>query len=351
MYAGAELATAVLGAFGVGAFISRWLGAWFALRASPRAVVSLGLAATGTALILLLLAEGPVAKVGAAALVGSAFEIHEPITYEAFARACSGVERRRAYSLLGTVVLAAGAFAGLMATVLLPLGIRWLIIADAATCLAAAVVSWSRLPREQQAPRPERPGIQWKPPARLVRLTVAGTLFSLGYLAVIMFVPLSLLERGAATWVPGVILMLAAVASPLLSAARDRLPLHPNRSHGLEIGLVISAVLAAGMAIPTGVVSLSGVYVLWVAVSSRLLGGWSARVADQAPPPDRTFWFAFHGSSWAIAQPAVPGLAALLSPLLPKTSDAALLIAPLALALSAVLLLPIAVPQEDQASR
>ncbi|MGW7454697.1 hypothetical protein [Streptomyces sp. NPDC054787] len=351
VYAGTELAPAVLGAFGVGAFISRWLGAWFALKASARAVVSLGLATTGAALVLLVLAQGPVAKVGAAALVGLSFEIHESITYEAFARACSGVERRRAYSLLGTVLVTAGAFSGLMVTVLLPLGIRWLIVADAVTCLAAAALAWSRLPGERIAPRPEGQGTLWKPPARLVRLTVAGTLFSVGYLAVIMFAPLCLLERGAATWAPGVILLLAAVASPLLSAVGDRLPLHPNRSHGLVIGLGISSVLAAGMAIPTGAISFSGVYVLWVAVSSGLLGRWSARVADEAPPPDRTFWFAFHGSSWAVAQPAVPGLVALLGPLLPKTSDAALLIAPLALALSAVLLLPIAVQQNDRAVR
>ncbi|MFD5778892.1 MFS transporter [Streptomyces sp. NPDC126933] len=345
VYAGPELATAVLGAFGVGAFLSRWLGAWLALRMSPRTVVSTGLAATGVALSLLLSVRGSLTMVGAAALVGLAFEIYEPVTYEAFARAATGDERRRAYTLLSTVLVAAGALSGLVVTVLLPLGTHWLILADSATCFAAAAVSWRHLRPDRPLPRAERFKSCWKPPPSLVLLTVAGTVFSIGYLAMVMFVPLALFDRGAAAWVPGIILMVSAAAAPLLSAGRNRVAGHRNRPRELEIGLTFTALLAAAMTTLPGVVWFSAVYVLWTAVSAALLGEWSARVADQAPPPDRTLWFAFHGSSWAVAQPVVPACVVLLAPVAPDAFDAALLVAPAALALSAISLLLIAPPR------
>ncbi|MFF2185098.1 MFS transporter [Streptomyces sp. NPDC058155] len=344
VYAGPELATAVLGAFGVGAFLSRWLGAWMALHLSPRTVVSTGLAATGVALILLLSVRGSLTMVGAAALVGLAFEIYEPVTYEAFAQAVTASERRRAYTLLSTVLVAAGALSGLVVTVLLPLGTNWLILADSATCFAAAAVAWRHLSADRPLPRAERQKSRWKPPSSLVLLTAAGTIFSIGYLAVVMFVPLALFDRGAAAWVPGVILMVSAVAAPLLSATRSRAAGNRHRPRELEFGLTFTALLGVALTTLHDVVWFSALYVLWTAASASLLGEWSARVADHAPAPDRTLWFAFHGSSWAVAQPAVPACVALLAPVVPDASDAALLVAPAALALSAILLLFTATP-------
>ncbi|MBF8187499.1 hypothetical protein ITP53_17505 [Nonomuraea sp. K274] len=86
-----------------------------------------------------------------------AFELYEPAAQELLARASSGEQRHTTYAVMGVGLSAAGAVAGLLAAVLLPLGVRWLVAADALTCLAAAAVAMAFLPREEdgrgRAPR------------------------------------------------------------------------------------------------------------------------------------------------------------------------------------------------------
>ncbi|MFL6057059.1 MAG: MFS transporter [Actinoallomurus sp.] len=120
--AGPRLAPAALAVFGVAALASRWAGGLLLDRLRPRTTVTLGLAATGAALLVLAAARTPTQVVVAAGLVGLAFEIYEPATQELLARATSGGQRRTAYALLGSAVVAAGAVGGLLAAVLLPLG-------------------------------------------------------------------------------------------------------------------------------------------------------------------------------------------------------------------------------------
>jgi hypothetical protein len=44
---------------------------------------------------------------------------------------------------------------------------------------------------------------------------MAGTAFAYGYLAILMFMPFVLLERGAPPWLPGVVMTGSAVLAPL----------------------------------------------------------------------------------------------------------------------------------------
>ncbi|MFI6818893.1 MFS transporter [Nonomuraea sp. NPDC050328] len=383
--AGPELAPAALVLFGVMALISRWTGAFLLDRFAPRAVLAAGLAATGVALATLAMAQGPAQVLVAVALVGLAFEIYEPATQELLARASSGEQRHATYAVMGVVLSAAGAVAGLLAAVLLPLGVRWLVVADALTCLTAAVVALACLPRERPAvghletsalpgnsPAPSPPpstsrafspstepaarqhpspaaqrdggrasgiaaapslrwrpslrarlggrwrvaggvrqGAWWRPPGVLVWLTVAGTAFAVGYLAVMMYLPLALLERGVAAWVPGLTLAGAAVVAPgALWVARRFLV---GRSHGAIIGggTVLLGVLAVVMGLTSSPEVTIAAYLACTAVNGVLLGRWQSVVADAAPEEERPRWFAFQGSSWGLAQPAVPPLAAL----------------------------------------
>lgn len=347
--AGADLAAAALALFGGGALLSRWAGASLLDRFSPRGVLTAGLAATGSALILLALARGPVQVLTAVTLVGLAFEVYEPASQELLARASSGEQRHATYAMLGVTLSAAGAAAGLLAAVLLPLGVRWLVAVDALTCLVAAVVAAAFLPRDDVRPR-RRPDLQsddrphrqhdvrsglrthrradvrrgglrdrlrrkaarrWRPPAALVRLTVAGTAFAVGTLAVMMYLPMALLERGAPAWLPGLTLSgAAALAPPALWAARGLLA---GRSHGviLGTGTLLLGVLALGMASATSVPLTVAAYLGCAVATSVLLGRWQAAVADAAPEEERPRWFAFQGSSWGVAQPVVPPLAAM----------------------------------------
>ncbi|KAB2360220.1 MFS transporter [Actinomadura montaniterrae] len=313
--AGPDLASAALAVFGVAALASRWIGGTLLDRLAPRTVVVLGLASTGAALLVLALAHGPPQTLGAVALVGLAFELCEPATQEALARAAPPGRHGDVYGLLGTSLVAAGAVGGLLAAVLLPFGARWLAVADAATCLAAAAVALAFLPRE-----PVRPPVRdaaWRPSRRLVRLTLAGTAFAAGYLAVLMYMPFVLLQRGAPAWLPGLVLTGAAVLAPLTGRLGRRALDRPSHERVLAAGtgaLALAAlVLAVGRAVPVTVAA----YLAWAVADSVLQGRWQALIASIAPEAERPRWFAFFGSSWGVAQPAVPGLAALAGGAMP----------------------------------
>ncbi|WP_433252652.1 MFS transporter [Streptosporangium sp. CA-135522] len=338
--AGPNLAGAALVTFGVSALASRWAGAFLLDGFAPRTILAAGLAATGAALLVLTLARGPVQMIAAIALVGLAFEIYEPASQELLARAAEGEQRHHTFAVMGVALSAAGALAGLLAAFLLPLGVRWLVAADALTCLAAAAIALACLPR--QARRPSRTdtrrGARWKPPARLWRLTVAGTAFAIGYLAVMMYLPLALLERGAPTWLPGLTLTGAALLAPLALWAADGLLTGRSHTMILATGAAALGILALAMAVAGSPLLTIAAYLASSAVNSVLLGRWQSMISDAAPEAERPRWFAFHGSSWGVAQPLVPPLAALATTLVGAvgagaflTAGVAFLLAPLAL--------------------
>jgi hypothetical protein len=247
-------------------------------------------------LIALALARTPAQVLAATAATGLAFELYEPATSELLARVTEEGRREDGYALLGTSLAAAGAISGLLAAVLLPLGVRWLLAADALTCIAAAAVALVRLPRLPRAASAPRDG-RWRPPASLMRLTAAATAYSLGYLAILMFTPYVLLQRGAPAWLPGLTLAAAALLAPI---ARRPLSNRPRTR------LVAAGVLALAMALSPALPLTVAAYLAWAMAGSSLLGHWPAAAADQAPAQDRPRWFAFLGLSWGVAQPAVP---------------------------------------------
>jgi hypothetical protein len=297
--------------FGAAALVSRWEGGVLLDRIRPRTLVAGGLTATGLALLTLAAARTPAQVLVATALTGLAFELYEPATSEMLARLTEGGHRRDAYALLGTALAAAGAVSGLLAAVLLPFGVRPLLAADAVTCLAAAVVARLRLP---SLPAPVRDRGRWRPPARLLRLTGAATAYAFGSLAVLMFLPLMLLQRGAPAWLPGLTLAAAALSAPLARPLAGR----PRAM------LVTAALLAAVMAVVRDVPMTVAAYLAWAVAGSALLGHWTASAAEAAPAADRPRWFAFLGLSWGVAQPAVPGVVGLVGALTGRTAAAPL---------------------------
>lgn len=319
--AGPDLAAAALAVFGVAALVSRWLGGVLLDRFAPRTLVAAGLASTGIALLILAAAQGTPQMLATVALVGLAFEIQEPATQEALAR----VDGRRGdiYGLLGTSLVAAGALGGLLAAVLLPLGAHWLAVVDGTTCLLAAAVALAFLERELPAKRTQ--AVPWRPSRRLLRLTMAGTVFACGYLAVLMFMPLVLLQRGAPAWLPGLTLTATALLAPLTGRlGRRRLNAFAHE-HVLAAGSSVLGVFALMLAVGRAVPLTVAAYVAWAVVDSALMGRWQAMIADFAPEPERPRWFAFFGSSWGVAQSAVPGLVALAGAAMPVGAAAFLL--------------------------
>jgi hypothetical protein len=161
----------------------------------------------------------------------------------------------------------------------------------------------------------------------LVRLTLAATAFAFGYLAVMMFMPFVLLQRGAPAWLPGLTLTAAALLAPAAAyVARKPLADCP-RTVLLAAGTVLLGGLALTMAGTRNVPLIASSYIAWAVTGSVLLGHWPAMVADTAPEADRPRWFAFLGLSWGIAQPAVPGVVGLLAGLAGGATSTALLAA------------------------
>ncbi|MBO2454764.1 MFS transporter [Actinomadura barringtoniae] len=322
--AGPKLAPAVLISFGIAALISRWIGGLLLDRFAPRTVVALGLFSTGTAMALLAAAHGATQLVAASALVGLAFELYEPATQELLARVTSGDSRQDAYRLFGTSLVASGAVGGLIAAVLLPLGVRWLVAVDALSCIAAGVLTVLLLEGGgfSQGARGDG-GARWRPPMVLVRVTLACTAFAFGYLAVLMFMPFILLQRGAPGWLPGVTLTSAALIGPV-AAHLTRRVLNP-RSHGFVLsgGAVVLGALTLLMALSGGVVVAVLAYLGWAVINSAALGRWQALVADLAPEAERPRWFAMQGSSWGVAQPVVPLAVAVVAGIVGGTAVAA----------------------------
>ncbi|WP_243717017.1 MFS transporter [Actinomadura darangshiensis] len=370
--AGADLAALALAVFGIAALASRWLGGVLLDRFAPRTLVVAGLTSTGAALLVLAAAQGRAQVLGAVALVGLAFEIQEPATQESLARADG--RRGDIYGTLGTTLTAAGAIGGLLAAVLLPLGARWLAVVDGATCLLAAGVALVFLEREPVR-RIRAPDVRWRPSRHLLRLTAAGTAFACGYLAVLMYMPLLLLQRGAPAWLPGLTLTSVALLAPVtgLLGRRCLNALTPPRPDGVEqprpdgaevpradglerrrvdgverpradgvertrtddvehervlaLGSGVLGVVAIVLAVARSVPLTVAAYLAWAVADSVLQGRWQAMIADVAPEAERPRWFAFFGSSWGVAQPAVPGLVALAGGAMP-VAGAAFLAAP-----------------------
>ena len=313
--AGPHLVTAALTVFGVAALVSRWAGGVLLDRAAPRTLIASGLTATGLALLALAVARTPWQVLTAIAVTGLAFEIYEPATSELLARVTEGERRKDAYALLGTSLAAAGAISGLLAAVLLPYGVRWLLVTDAATCLAAALVARTRLPARHRATRTRRLS-RWRPPGRLMRLTAGATAYAFGYLAIVMFTPFVLLQRGAPAWLPGLTLAAAALLAPVTWRFG-----HPRTA------LLASGAFALTLAVTTSVPLTVAAYVAWAMTGNALLGHWPALVADAAPEPDRPRWFAFLGLSWGVAQPAAPAVVGVVATVAGWTASASLVAA------------------------
>ncbi|MGW1678786.1 MFS transporter [Saccharopolyspora sp. NPDC002376] len=338
--AGPDLAAVALGVFGVAALISRWAGSLLLDRLAHRTVIASGLAATGVSLLVLAAAQNPVQVVLAAALVGLAFEIYEPASQDLLARLTEGEQRQDAYALLGTFLVASGAVGGLLAALVLPLGVRWLMVVDGVTCVVAALVTLAFLGAEAAQPTTRSSRERWRPPALLLALTAAGTAFAFGYLAVLMFMPFVLLQRGAPDWLPGLALTGSALLAPLV-VRLTRTPVNAlPHSTVLAGGTTLLGVLALLMVFGDDLALTVAAYLGWAAVNGVLLGRWLAMIAEIAPVAERPRWFAFYGSSWGIAQPAVPAVVAMAAGVVGSTGGAAFLTAAVAFLAVPVFLIP-----------
>ena len=106
--------------------------------------------------LTLAIAPGLGVALAAAVLLGLCFEIYEPPSQALLADLTPPAQRVAAYSALGPRSPPPGWSPGCWRPLLAGVGLRWLFVADAATCLACAAVVRLRLPGGRRVPAPAR---------------------------------------------------------------------------------------------------------------------------------------------------------------------------------------------------
>ncbi|MGI5340136.1 MFS transporter [Streptomyces sp. CA-181903] len=311
---GASATTAGLlsATFGLATIASRLAGGHLATRLGRRRTIVLGL--VGCALAQWgIAAAGSLTEVAVfAVLLGLAFELYEPPSQGMIADAVGPADRVRAYGLLNAALAAGGTGAGLIAAALGRWDLRWLFVADAATCLLCALTLRSALPADhpgrrtaERGGRPD-PVHPWRDRA-LWALFASGTVFALISMQITMALPLTLPHRGLQPSDAGLLFGASAVtviaAQPALRLRRlAELP----DSAALALGHILMAAGLAGYAPAHGLPAFLAATVLWSLGDVLVLGRILGVVAALAPPGGADRYLAAYGISWGIATVAAP---------------------------------------------
>ncbi|MGH3172025.1 MAG: MFS transporter, partial [Trebonia sp.] len=229
----------VMAAFSLATFPSRLLGGRLADLWSRGGAMVLGLVLTAIAQLALFEFTQVTALIGAAVALGLAFEIYEPGSDALVVDSTTAANRSAAYGILSMCMEIGSVTAGLLAAVLAGFGVRWLFLADAVSCLAAAgiialltgpVLAESALSRsdlrDRVRPRGEvrargevRPGGavhsggRARPrvaDSRLLKLTLLACLYATCYFALLSVLPLTMVRRHVSASGLGIVLAVSS---------------------------------------------------------------------------------------------------------------------------------------------
>ncbi|WBQ07676.1 MFS transporter [Kribbella sp. CA-293567] len=302
--AGVAEAGLVLTAFGVATLPSRVIGGLLADRLGRRATIVLGLVGCAVGQLWIAGSGSLWSAVPAVVLLGLAFEIYEPPSQAIIADVTEPADRPAAYGLLGAVMAVAGVVAGLSAAWLGQWDLRWLFVADAASCLACAVLVAVALPGGVHAVPPA--AAVWRD-RRLLWMLSSGTVFAVLAMVIVFALPLTLLDRGVSASGIGFILALSAItqvaAQPVLRTSRLRAL---DNFQAMALGYVVLAagLIANGLAhnLPTFLAAA----VVWSLGDVVLIGRALSVVAELAPEHARGRYLATYGLSWGVATAVAP---------------------------------------------
>jgi MFS family permease len=299
------------GAFGLATIPSRLLGGRLSDRLGRRTTIVLGLSGCAVAQLTLAVAPGLRVAFVAAVLLGLCFEIYEPPSQALLADLTPPPLRVAAYSALGAAIAAAGVVAGLLAALLAGVGLRWLFVADAATCLTCAAVVLLRLPAgHARAPRGHPSVSPWRD-RRLRLMLGTGTGFATLYMTMMCGLPLALHHEGLSPRWAGVLVALSAatvIVGRRLPVSGHADPFLRMRTGYAVLGLGL-LLAAAATAVGSDGWSYVGPVVVWSLGDAVLLGEPLAVVAGLAPAGDRGRYLAAYGVGWGVATTLAPALA------------------------------------------
>ncbi len=299
--ASVTIAGVAMTVFGIATIPSRLIGGRLTDRLGTRRTIVLGLLGCAVAQVWLALAGGLVSAFLALTLLGLMFEVYEPPSQALIADLVPPADRPAAYGLLGAALAVAAVGAGLLATLLTGLGLRWLFVADAVSCLACALLVGLLLP---DAVSRRQHSTAWRD-RRLLLMVAAGTVFAIVYLQLITALPLTLVARDLPMSGVGLILTTSALTMIVARPLTRRLKAIDHFT-AVTIGY---AVLAVGLILTALAHTLAGLIVatvIWSAADLLLLGRTQSVVAELAPEGARGRYLAAYGTSWGIASAIGP---------------------------------------------
>ena len=300
----------VVAVFGLATIPSRLAGGRLADRLGRRRTMVAGLVGCAVAQAGIAAAPNLTAAVGFAVLLGLVFELYEPPSQAMIADAVGEAARVRAYSLLNAALAAAGLAAGMLAAGLGRWDLRWLFVADAATCLLCALLVHGALPADRPKTGGEGDGRAVVAPWRdrtLLSMLFTGTLFALVYLQITIMLPLAMAHRGLEPADAGLLLAVSALAIVLGQPLLRLKPLSDwSAPAAFAIGGVLLAAGVAGYAVADGLGGHFVATVVWSAGDLLLVGRALAIVAELAPPGGTGRYLAVYGTAWGIAAVVAP---------------------------------------------
>ncbi|MFG1817358.1 MFS transporter [Kribbella sp. NPDC049174] len=294
----------ILALFGVATIPSRLLGGQLADRIGRRRTIVLGLAGCAVAQTWIAVSDQLWSAVLATLLLGLVFEIYEPPSQATIADVTEPADRPAAYGLLGAAMAAAGVLAGLLAATLSHWDLRWLFVADAATCLACAILVARALPADVRRDSARQTATTVWRDRRLLLLLASGTVFATMYMQLVIGLPLTLLEQGLPESGTGFILAVSAVT--LILAQRLLRVQHLDDFRAMTIGYVL---LSIGLFVSAFAQSLTVFLlatVLWSLGELFLLTRYLTLVSGLAPDHARGRYLAVFGLSWGFATAIAP---------------------------------------------
>lgn len=300
-----NIAGQVVAIFGLATIPSRLIGGRMADHLGRRATIMIGLCGCAAGLLIIAGSPGIAGAAVGAVVLGLFFEIYEPPSQALLAELVPPGRRPEAFGLLGAALAVAAVAAGAVAALLGSFGLRWLFVADAATCLASAalVLAWVRSPRPIRSAR-RMPGMRpWRDRRLLIMLGICTGL-ALAWILGVTALPLTVAARGddpsRTGWLLAIGALVTIAGRPLLRRADAR----PFTL--MAIGLVL---VAAGFAV-YALGAAFGWLILGAAVVSLgqvfLLGPPYAVAAGLADDGSRAGYLAVFGTGWGIAQAVGP---------------------------------------------
>lgn len=298
-------------AFGIATIPSRLVGGALADRVGRRTTIVLGLCGCAVAQLALAGSASLTWAIVWAVLLGSVFELYEPPSQAIIGESVPERQRVRAFSLFGAALAAGGMGAGLLAALLGHWDLRWLFVADAATCLGCALLIRLVLPHDRPTPpavdRDDTAAVRPLRDRALLRVLATGTAYALIHQQTVTILPLALPRQGLPAADAGLVFT-ATAATTVLAQPLIRLPRTARLTTPAALALahVLLAVGLIGFALARTLPALLVAATVGSLGDLLIMGRVYALVTDLAPPTGSGRYLAVFGTSWGIAATLAP---------------------------------------------